>query len=96
MVLTRAGCFHEWDSQGTSSLVIVGETSTQEKKELGRHAWVGYIYFLKSFAVQNRPPGNKIVTNILKKTMRSTGKAASFKTLCNIEPSEIILEKTPK
>lgn len=76
----------------TSSLVIVGETSTQEKTGLRRHAWVGYIYFLKSFAVQNRPPSNKIVTEILKTTMQSTGKAASFETRCNKESSEMILQ----
>ena len=31
--------------------------------------WGGYIYFLQSFTVQNRPPGNKIATTIFKTTI---------------------------
>lgn len=45
--------------------------------------WGEYIYFLKSFTVQNRPPGNKIATTILKTTTQSIYKATSWETRCN-------------
>lgn len=54
-----------------------GEATTQEKIKLSDIMWVGYIYFLKSCTVQNRPPGNKIATTILKTTILSKCKAVS-------------------
>lgn len=58
-----------------------GEATTQEKIKLSDIMWVGYIYFLKSCTVQNRPPCNKIATTILKTTMLSKCKAVSRETL---------------
>lgn len=67
---------------------MAGETTNQEKKmKLSDIMWVRYIYFLKSCTVQNRPPGNKIATTILKTTVLS--KAEKH---CSTEASETMIK----
>lgn len=54
--------------------------------------YVGYIYFLKSFTVQNRPPGNKIATNMFRTTAQSRCNAASWETVREREACEAMIE----
>jgi hypothetical protein len=42
-----------------------GEVTTHKQKEARHHVWaMGIFILLKSFVLQNRPPGNKIATTI--------------------------------
>lgn len=75
-----------WDTLNPEAR-IAGEATSPEKKVLRRH--VGWVYL---FAVQNRPPGNKIATTILKTTMLSICKATSRETLGNKEACEIMIK----